>query len=472
MTDPATPPTGGTTPDDATATTPATATATDVIVVGAGFAGLTAARALTTAGFTVTIIEARDRVGGRTHTIERHGTTIDLGGQWVGPGQNRIAALVTEFGVSTWPQATAGDDMVAHPDGATRVSHLAESMTDDELMGYLDLVGRFETICATVDTNAPWATEGAHALDNQTLEQWVANQNVSISVAALFSVGVQAVFAATPAQLSLLHAAFYTQAAGGWSVLTDTEGGAQQDRVAGGLEHLARKLAAELGDAVRLGEPVHRIEHDNTGVSVHTNGGMYTARRVIVSLPPTLAGRITYDPPLGGRRDQLTQRMPQGSVIKFHVIYNEPWWRTLGLSGSVMDTTGAVGVTFDCTPPQGTPGIITGFFEGPHATEGARHGEPWRRNTVIGLLTKTLGRDAADPIDYIDMDWSAEPHTRGCYGAHLPPGAWTQVGDTLREPVGPIHWAGTETATQWVGYIDGAIESGHRASAEVINALS
>jgi monoamine oxidase len=442
----------------------------DVVVVGAGFAGLTAARRLVAQGLRVTVLEARPRVGGRTHTVELHGTAVDLGGQWIGPGQDRIAALADELGVPTWPQSTSGDDTVCTPDGPVRVAHLAQAMSDDDLMGYIELVGSFENICATIDLERPWASPDAEKLDAQTLAQWVHGQQPSATVEALFAVGVQAVFAASPSQLSLLHAAFYTASGGGWSSLTDTEGGAQQDRITGGLEPLARRLADDLGDAVHLDQPVHRIAQFDDAVEVHTATTVHTARRVIVALAPTLAGRIAYEPPLDGRRDQLTQRMPQGSVIKFHVLYTHPWWRDAGLSGTVMDMTGAVGVTFDCTPPQGTPGIISGFFEGPHATEGARQGDKWRRDTVVALLTEALGPEAASPSHYVDLDWSAEPYTRGCYGAHLPTGAWTQVGDTLRAPAGRIHWAGTETAVRWVGYIDGAIESGQRAADEVLAA--
>jgi len=445
---------------------------TRIVIIGAGFAGLTAARCLVASGHDVTVLEARDRVGGRTHTITVDGTAVDLGGQWIGPGQHRIAALADEFGVTTWPQHTAGDDVVCHGADTVRAADLALTFGDDDLMGYIGLVGAFEEVCATVDLDAPWRTPDAVALDSVTLDGWVTSQNPAATVRMLFEVGVQAVFAAASSQMSLLHAAFYTASAGGWSLLTDTEGGAQQDRITGGLQPLAEKLAGELGDAVQLGQMVHAISQSDQGVVVHTTSGPVSADRVVVAIAPTLAGRITYDPPLPAVRDQLTQRMPQGSVIKFHVIYDRPWWRDDGLSGTVMDPGGAVGVTFDCTPPQGTPGIITGFFEGPHAVEGTRQGEQWRRDTVVGLLERTLGPDAAGPRHYVDLDWSAEAHTRGCYGAHLPPGAWTQVGDALRQPVGRIHWAGTETATAWAGYIDGAISSGERVADEIDAAIA
>jgi monoamine oxidase len=136
----------------------------------------------------------------------------------------------------------------------------------------------------------------------------------------------------------------------------------------------------------------------------------------------------------------------------------------------VVSPTGTIGVTFDGTPPEGTPGIITGFFEGPNATAAAEAGPAWRQQTVVDVLVAHLGSKAADNVGYLDLDWSDEPYTRGCYGAHLPPGAWTQFGPALAEPVGRIHFAGTETADKWGGYIDGAIRSGERVANEILGA--
>lgn len=444
----------------------------DVVIVGAGFAGLTAARLLHDAGCSVQVLEARDRVGGRTCTETHHGTWIDLGGQWIGPGQDRIAALVTELGAVTYPQSESGDDVVLDGEGERRVSSVALAFDDDELLAYLELVGALEAIAQQVPLDAPWLAAGADAWDTTTLRDWVRGQAVPDRVAALFEVGVQAVFAASTAQLSLLHAAHYVHSAGGWSKLTDSEGGAQQDRVVGGMQPVAEQLAALLPDGtVQLGSIVRQVTQDDGGVVVVASDGRTRASRVILALPPTLTARIDFDPPLPARRDQLVQHMPQGSVIKFHVLYDGPWWRADGLSGTVLSPEEPIGVTFDCTPPAGSPGLITGFFEGPAAVAAGLRTPAERRDIVVGVLARTLGARAHDILDYVDLDWSAEPFTRGCYGAHLPPGAWTVYGPALREPVGRIHWAGTETAERWTGYIDGALDSGQRVSAEVLAAL-
>ena len=448
----------------------------DVVVVGAGFAGLTAARLLQGAGRSAVVLEARERVGGRTCTEERLGTWIDLGGQWIGPGQDRIAALVEELGFATYPQREAGDDVVLDERGARRVPTVAAAFTDDELVAYIELAGALEAIADQIPLDEPWSAPAAAEWDSVSLAQWVRAQDVPDAVAGLFEVGVQAVFAASSAQLSLLHAGHYLHSAGGWSKLTDSEGGAQQDRIAGGMQPVAERLAEQLaGGTVRLSHPVVAIAHDDGGVVVRAVGPGgpvdLEARRVVVAVPPTLAGRIAYEPPLGPMRDQLVQHMPQGSVIKFHVLYETPWWRDDGLSGMVLAPHEPIGVTFDCTPPDGTPGLISGFFEGPSAVAAGEQTQEERCRVVVDVLARAWGERARDTVAYVDRDWSAEPFTRGCYGAHLPPGAWTVYGPALRRPVGRIHWAGTETAERWTGYIDGAIDSGQRVAAEVLAAL-
>lgn len=447
----------------------------DVVVVGAGFAGLTAAREISDGGRSVVVLEARPRVGGRTCTEEHLGTWIDLGGQWIGPGQDRIAALAAELGFDTCPQTEAGDDVILDGDGARRVPNVAFGFDDDELAGYLELVGALEEIAEEIPLDAPWTAPQAIEWDSMSLSQWVRERGVPERPAALFEVGVQAVFAASSAQLSLLHAAHYVHSAGGWSKLTDSEGGAQQDRIRGGMQPVAERLAGRLPDStVRLAHVVEAIRHDDrVRVEATTPAGrsVFAAERVVVAVPPTLAGRITYDPPLDARRDQLVQHMPQGSVIKFHVLYDAPWWRDEGLSGMLLAPGEPIGVTFDCTPPAGSPGLITGFFEGPSAVAAGEQTPDERRAVVVDVLARALGERARDVAGYVDRDWSAEPFTRGCYGAHLPPGAWTVYGPALRRPVGRLHWAGTETAARWTGYIDGAIDSGQRVAAEVLAAL-
>jgi monoamine oxidase len=316
-----------------------------------------------------------------------------------------------------------------------------------------------------VDPEAPWQAEGATRLDEQSFGAWIRRTAKTGTAREALTVACRAVFAVEPAEVSLLHVLFYAAAAGGWDDLLDTEGGAQQDRLAGGTQLLSLRMAEELGDRVELSAPVRRISLEDESVVA----GEVRARRAIVAVPPALAARIEYDPPLPGERDQLTQRMPMGSVIKCMATYEEPFWRDDGLSGQVISLPGPTQVIFDNTPPNGSPGLI-GFLEGRDARELGAVSPAERREAVLRGFQRIFGRRAAHPVHYVDKDWSAEPYSRGCYAGVLGPGAWTAYGQALRERIGRIHWAGSETATRWMGYMDGAIQSGRRAAAEVARA--
>jgi monoamine oxidase len=289
----------------------------------------------------------------------------------------------------------------------------------------------------------------------------------------LLELGVEAVWAAQPEDLSLLHLLFYVHSAGSLELLFDTDGGAQQDRFVGGSQLLAIRMAEELGyERLVLGEPVRRIEHEaEGGVTVHADGAVARGRRAIVAIAPTLAGRIAYDPPLPGYRDQLTQRMPLGTVAKCMAVYAEPFWRSEGLSGQGMSERGPVRLSFDNSPPDGSPGVLLGFLEGRHARELGRLRPEERRAAVIDCFARLFGPRAASPDDYVERLWAEEEWTRGCYGCHMPTGAWTAYGPALRAPIGPLHWAGAEYAQVWNGYMDGAVRSGDAAAAEVAEVL-
>jgi monoamine oxidase len=306
--------------------------------------------------------------------------------------------------------------------------------------------------------------------DGQTFETWIRRNTVTRGARELFRLYAEGVFAAEASDYSLLHALFYTGSGGGVDMLSGTRGAAQQDRVVGGTQLIPLGLAAALGERVRLGAPAARIEHDDARVRVHAGDVVVTARRAIVAVPPPLAARITYDPILPAVRAQLLQRLPMGSVIKCHVVYDEPFWRADGLSGQAAGDRGPVKVVFDNSPPSGRPGVLLAFLEGAHARAFSARTPEERRGAVLACLAEYFGPRATTPTDFVELDWSTEEWTRGCYGAHFPTGVWTQFGPTLRTPVGRLHWAGTETASVWNGYMDGAAQSGARAAAEVLDA--
>jgi len=444
----------------------------DVAVVGAGFAGLTAARELERRGHSVVVIEARDRVGGRVLNEDiGDGNVLEVGGQWVGPGQDRLYALAREMGVETYPTHAKGENLIEFRGEVKRYTGTIPRISAAVLADVAQAQRKLDRLARKVDLEAPWRTPDAERLDSQTFWSWMRRNVYTAGGRMLIELGIEGVWAAEPKDLSLLHVAFYVASAGKYDLLLDTEGGAQQERFVGGSQLVAIRAAEKLGDRVVLGAPVRRIVHSGETVSVIADGVTAWAKRVIVAIPPPLAGRIAYDPPLPGHRDQLTQRMPQGSVIKCMAIYDEPFWRKDGLAGIATSDVGPAKVIFDNSPPDGSPGVLLGFLEGRRAREYTRVSQQERREAVVGTFARLFGPRAADPERYIDKSWAEEEWTRGCYGCYLPTGGWTAYGDALKAPIGRIHWAGTETASVWMGYIDGAIRSGERAAAEVAAAL-
>ena len=248
-----------------------------------------------------------------------------------------------------------------------------------------------------------------------------------------------------------------------------THGGAQESRLDGGSQQLALRLADRLVDVVRLNSPVDAIRQDDRSVEVTHDGGV-RAGRAIVALPPTLAGRIRYSPALPPLRDQLTQQVPMGYVTKVQIAYPEPFWRAEGLSGSAFSLDDEVSVIFNNSPSDASCGVLLGFLEGGHARRAGKLAPEERKDLILSVFATFFGPRAADPDEYVERDWAAEEWSRGCYGGRFGTGVWTGYGEALRQPVGRIHWAGTETSEVWNGYMDGAVRSGERAAREVLTA--
>jgi len=445
----------------------------DVAVVGAGLAGLVAARDLLAAGLTVVVLEARDRVGGRilNHTL-KGGAVVEVGGQWVGPTQDRVLALAEELGVGLFPTYVEGEHLLAVGGNVERYGGDDFALPEDALADVGETQQRLQEMADEVPLDEPWRAENADTWDAQTLDSWlVANAKTEVGL-GYWRTLVPALFSAEAAEMSLLHFLFYCRSGGTLDRLVATSGGAQESRLEGGSQQLALRLADRLGEAVQLGAPVTAIHQDGGGVEVTYDSGLVEADRAVVAVPPTLAGRIHYSPPLPSLRDQLTQQVPMGYVTKVQISYPEPFWRAEGLSGSVFSLDDEVSVMFDNSPPDLRCGVLLGFLEGRHARRVGKLAPEERKRLLLSVFVRFFGPRAADPDEYVEKDWAAEEWSRGCYGGRFGSGVWTGYGETLREPVGRIHWAGTETADVWNGYMDGAIRSGERAAREVLDAAA
>ena len=419
------------------------------------------------------MLEARDRVGGRTLNVDiGDGKVVEAGGEWIGPSQHRVSELCRSLEIELFPTYNDGENVVDFDGKLVRYSGTIPKLSPAVLADVGQAQWKLDRLARRVPLEAPWLAPNARRLDSQTFWSWMRRNMLTRRGRTLFEIATGAVWSVEPGEISLLHMLFYIHSGGGLDPLLDTEGGAQQDRCVGGTQLIATKLAGRLGDAVVFEAPVRRIQHRAEGVTVHADGVVARARRSVFAIPPALCGRVVYDPPLPGYRDQLTQRLPLGSVIKCMAIYDEPFWRADGLSGQATSEIGPARIVFDNSPPDGSPGVLLGFLEGRLARQLGRLSLEERRRAVIDGFARLFGPRAARPEHYLERSWAEEEWTRGCYGCYFPPGGWTEYGPALRAPIGPIHWASAETATVWNGYMDGAVQSGERAAREVLTAVA
>jgi len=460
----------------------------DVVVIGAGLAGLVAARELQSCGLSVRLLEAAPRAGGRLRRTRLEwpggGTWVDLGGQWVGPTQTRMLALLDQAGLERFTSPHDGDTVLRFGGQRCTFSGFFQGFPEGQppavpqrdWQDAMAALARFNALASDLPgDDHPHTAPGAAELDRLSFQDWIdANTHTPFArwYFAYFCRAVGFLGPAEPEQVSLLHVL--------WGQRSAPQAEHPEDElIHGGAGALLERLLADLEpDTLRLGEPVQRIV-EATGqagqpwpVRVESTTARHPCRAVIVAMPPSQAAAMAFSPALPADRQMLQNGMAMGHCAKVLVAYDGPWWRRLGLSGIAIGDRPTIELCADSSDPRTDAGVLAAFVVG-HRYRAWSELEPAaRRQAVLDDLVSYFGAEAASPLAYVEQDWPREPFVGGAFAAWMPPGLWSQAGEALRRPHGRVHWAGTETATRWAGFFDGAVRSGEEAAAQVRQRLA
>lgn len=443
----------------------------DCAIIGAGLAGLVAAQDLSARGLRVVVLEARERVGGRVENVTlEDGTYLEMGGQWVGPGFDALLELAQRFGLKTIGTPSEGGRFVVHVRGEAHVVEPEEGSAELNPFEVADLgqgLLRLRRLARRLSDDKVWSDANAAWL-TQSLVRWSQTNLRTKRAQQRFVEGFKATFGQSGDDTTLLTALQLVGDGPDLESLFATNGRLQQLRLEGGIHELARRMADDLGPAVRVGARVVKVVHSEAGATcVLADGEEIRARQVISTLPPRLAMALEHEPPLPPWRANEADKVNPGNVIKAYLLFDSPFWRDRGLSGQSSADEGAVRVTFDTTIEGAQQGHLMGFISGAEASSLAQRTPQIRERAFLESVRRSFGEDVPRPVGYVERDWAAEEFTRGCHGAHFAPGIWTAVGPTLAQQHGVLHWAGSEYSSKFNGYMEGAVRSGLAAAAAV-----
>jgi putrescine oxidase len=456
----------------------------DVVVVGAGPSGLTAARELKKAGLSVAVLEARDRVGGRTWTDMVDGAMLEIGGQWVSPDQTVLLDLLGELGLKTYSRYRDGESIYIGPDGR-RIRYSGQSFpVSDSTAAEMDkLTTLLDGLAAEIGPTAPWAHPKARELDTVSFHHWLRRHSSDEEACRNIGLFIAGGMLTKPAHaFSALQAVLMAASAGSFSHLTD-EDFILDKRVIGGMQQVSLLQAAELGDDVVLNSPVRTIswEEAATGENSQGSGGGHrvtavsdratvNARFVIMAVPPNLYSRVSFSPPLPRRQHQMHQHQSLGLVIKVHTVFDTPFWREEGLSGTCFGADSLVQEVYDNTNHGDSRGTLVGFISDEKADAVFELTEAERRRAVLESIAGFLGEKALRPEVYYESDWGSEEWTRGAYASSYDLGGLHRYGKDQHAPVGPIYWSSSDLAAEGYQHVDGAVRMGQITAARIVKA--
>lgn len=441
----------------------------DVVVIGAGAAGLTAANTLRAAGLSVAVLEARDRVGGRLWTDQIDGAMFEIGGQWVSPDQDALIETVAELGLETFSRYREGDSVYIGPDGvAHRFTGEMFPVAPETERVIAEITERLDAMVAEIDPDRPWAHEKAAEWDRISWDAWLRQQTDDDEAVRNLAFATGSAMLTKPTHsFSLLQSLLMAASAGSYSHLVDADF-ILDKRVVGGLQQVPILLAERLGEDVLLNEPVRTLEWGEGGVTAIAETTTVRARFAIIALAPNLYSRISYVPALPRLQHQMHQHLSMGFVIKVHAVYETPFWRDKGLSGTAFSPYELSHEAYDNTNHGDTRGTLVGFVSDQTADDLFRLSAEERKKRILESLSHYYGPEAKDPIVYYESDWGSEEWTRGAYAASFDLGGLSRYGADLRTPVGPIHFACSDLAGAGYQHVDGAIRMGREAAAHII----
>lgn len=442
----------------------------DTIIVGAGFSGLAAARLLQKENKKLVVLEARDRVGGRTHTrYLKDQMYVDLGGQWIGPTQDRMYELAKECGINWYNTYNEGKNILDLNKTIRTYTGLIPKMDVLSLINIDYVLKKLDRMAKRIPLDKPWLAPQAKTWDSLTLEAFVRKHCYTANCYKVVRAGLETVYASELNEVSLLHALFYIRSGTNLNCLLSIDNGAQQHRIKGGMQTLAEAVAKPFYELIKFNCPVKRVIQHTDTITVEGEGFSFEAKKVIMAIPPVLINHIEFSPVLPMYKSQLIQKLSMGIVGKVFGVYEKPFWRTHGFSGQVVaDEHAPFQTFFDSSPADSSYGVLLAFCIADRARAFFANDELTRKKIALEAFGKYFGTEATQPVHYIDHCWADEAWSRGCYAGLYPAGAWTNFQNTLAQPTGSIHWAGTETSDVWYGYIEGAVRAGERAANEIL----